>query len=530
MSANSSDERIIIVAPIGRDGRAMADYLTANGFRAQLCSTLLECAAEVQQGAGVLLLTEESLELAHVTDFFEMLKTQPTWSEIPLILLTKGGESRLVKLLDLAVSAAGGVTLLERPIGLQTLLRSVQVGLRSRLRQYQVRDLIQEQQRASRMKDEFLATVSHELRTPLNAILGWATILSRGAVDQDALERAIAAIERNARAQAQLIEDLLDVSRIISGKLHLDIQPIVIANVIKAAADAIRPAADAKQVQLIITAEAGVEELRADEARLQQIIWNLLSNSIKFTPAGGQTHVRVGRDSTGVEICVSDTGEGISREFLPFIFERFRQADASITRKHGGLGLGLAITRHLVEMHGGTIRAESEGEGRGATFRVHLPVTAAIPVTASSNGDQNSLSLNSTVAAHLPNLTGIRVLAVDDAEDARALLRFVLEHYGAQVTTAASARDALQVLADWRPDVIVCDIGMPEEDGYSFIKKVRKLETVCGGETPAVAVTGYVRVEDRMRALEAGYQMFVPKPVEAIELASLIASVAGATG
>ena len=475
MPANILDERILVVAPIGRDGEAMGEFLSSHGLQVQICATLLEASTEVRRGGGVLVLTEECLEMPYLKELFETLKTQPPWSEIPLIVLTRGGESRRVSLLDMAASAAGGVTLLERPLRLDTLLRSVQVALRSRRRQYQVRDLIEEQQRASRMKDEFLATISHELRTPLNAILGWATILSRGTVDKAALDRALAAIERNAKSQAQLIEDLLDVSRIISGKLRLEIKPVMITNVINAAADAVRPAADAKQVQLLITADPGVDELRADEARLQQIIWNLLSNSIKFTPAGGVAHLHVSRTGTGVEICVSDTGEGISPEFLPFIFERFRQADASITRQHGGLGLGLAITRHLVEMHGGTIKAESEGEGRGATFRVHLPVTASVPLSESSNGDKNSRSLTTAVAADLPNLTGIRVLAVDDAEDARALLRFVLEHYGAQVTTAASARDALQVLADWRPDVIVCDIGMPEEDGYSFIKKVRKL-------------------------------------------------------
>lgn len=523
MAANDSDESVIIVAPVGQDASAMATRLNAQGIATEICSSLIECAAKMIRGAGALVLTEEAWELPNVSDLLDTLKSQPPWSEISVIVLTGSGEPRLSKLLDSVATAARSITLLERPISSTTLLRSVQVALRSRRRQYQVRNLIEEQERVSRIKDEFLATISHELRTPLNAILGWATLLSGAQLDKVAFDRAIKAIERNAKSQAQLVEDLLDVSRIISGKLRLEIKPVVIANVVRAAVDAVRPAADAKQVKLQLTVDNTIDQLRADEARLQQIIWNLLSNSIKFTPSGGLVRLAVARADSVVEISISDTGEGINKQLLPFIFDRFQQGDASITRKHGGLGLGLAITRHLVEMHGGTIEADSNGEGLGATFCVRLPMAQA--ATAGRRVRPNLNSASQVPVPDAPDLSGVRILAVDDAEDTRALLHFVLEHYGADVITAGSAQDAMEVLERWQPDVIVCDIGMPDEDGYSFIRRVRQLRQ--GGDTPAVAVTGYVRVEDRMRALDAGYQMFVPKPVQPMELVSLIASVTG---
>lgn len=377
---------------------------------------------------------------------------------------------------------------------------------------------------ASRIKDEFLATVSHELRTPLNAILGWSTVLARGTADAAITARAIESIERNAKSQAQLIEDLLDVSRIISGKMRLDIQPILITPIVRAAIDSIRPAAEAKDIKLEIIVDPAADKLRADESRLQQMIWNLLSNSIKFTPRHGSVEVRIGRADSMAEIAVKDSGEGITKEFLPFVFDRFQQADVSITRKHGGLGLGLAITRHLVEMHGGTIEADSPGLGLGSTFRIKLPLAAVAPQTASASGQ---LAEKNSPHTQPPNLSGVKILAIDDSNDARELLKVVLEKFGADVAIASSVSEGIEVLAGWKPDVIVCDIGMPEEDGYSFIQKVRMLAPQEGGNTPAVALTGYVRVEDRMRALAAGYQMFVPKPVEANELASIIGALVG---
>jgi len=379
---------------------------------------------------------------------------------------------------------------------------------------------------AGRMRDEFLATVSHELRTPLNAILGWATMLNNDNTDSAVARRGIESIERNAKAQAQLIEDLLDVSRIISGKVRLDVKPVMVTPIIHSALDAVRPAAEAKSIQLDVTIDPAAEHLRVDSARLQQVIWNLLSNSIKFTPANGKVTVRVKRVASEAEISVSDTGEGINPEFLPYVFDRFQQADSSVTRKHGGLGLGLSITRHLVEMHGGTIEAHSEGKGRGATFIVKLPIPA---VYAKPSRTWEAGNIEVDPMAHRspqpPNLQGIKILAIDDSMDTRELLSAVLGGCGAHVTTASSVRDALDLFAAWNADIVICDIGMPEEDGNTFIKAMRKLAPEQGGNTPAIALTGYVRIEDRLRALEAGYQMFVPKPIEAGELCTIVANL-----
>jgi PAS domain S-box-containing protein len=378
---------------------------------------------------------------------------------------------------------------------------------------------------ASRMKDEFLATVSHELRTPLTAILGWATMLHRGKLNEPDVTRALETIERNAMAQAQLVEDLLDVSRIISGKLRLDVKPIELVPVIKAAIDSVLPAARAKGINLQMVVDPAADSVSGDSNRLQQVIWNLLSNAVKFTAEGGRVQVRLDRTDSHARITVSDTGEGIGPDFLPYVFDRFRQEDGKITRRHGGLGLGLAIVRHLVEMHGGTIEAQSAGEGRGATFIIRLPLV--VGSAAEGNPEQAPLSENNQAGIDSSILDGLRILAVDDEPDSRELVKGMLEQYGADVLTAASVRDGLDALLGWKPDVLVCDIGMPEEDGYSLIRKVRALGPEQGGNTPAIALTGYVRVEERIRALQAGYQMFVPKPVEADELVSMVAGLVG---
>jgi len=377
-------------------------------------------------------------------------------------------------------------------------------------------------ERSARLKDEFLTTISHELRTPLNAIIGWSSLLRRGTLDQAMTERGIAAIERNATSQAQLIEDLLDVSHIVSGNLHLDVKPITLSAVIKAAMDSVQPAADARGIQLHTIFDPAVDQINGDAGRLQQVIWNLLSNSIRFTSREGHVTIKVEGADSMAQITVTDTGEGISEEFLPFVFDRFKQADGSITREHGGLGLGLAIARYLTEMHGGTITAASAGKGRGATFTIRLPLAIVAGVVAVNSAKEAATELP---PRELPDIQGIRVLVVDDDADTREMLRTVLERHGARVTTASSARDTLAVLPALKPDVLVSDIGMPEEDGYALIRRVRALSSEQGGDIPAIALTGYVRVEDRIRALAAGYQMFVPKPVEIGELSAIIADL-----
>jgi PAS domain S-box-containing protein len=381
---------------------------------------------------------------------------------------------------------------------------------------------------SNRMKDEFLATVSHELRTPLTAIFGWSRLLSSGTLDEQARARAVETIERNAKAQAQIIDDILDVSRIITGKLHFDVEAVELAGVIEAAINAVRPAAEAKRIQLETAFEAQPVLISGDSNRLQQIVWNLLSNAVKFTPTGGRVSIGLAQSGAHVEITVTDTGPGINAEFLPYVFDRFRQADASTTRQHGGLGLGLAIVRHLVELHGGTVSAESHGEGRGATFKVNLPLLGArAEELRPTDADVHALAAAVQPSGAAMNLAGLRVLVVEDEADTRAMIKLVLEASGASVTALGSAGEALKVIEDWQPDVLVSDIGMPEMDGYELIRRVKEMETARGRSLPALALTAYARDEDRVRSIDAGYQLHLAKPVEPSELVRAVAELAG---
>lgn len=391
-----------------------------------------------------------------------------------------------------------------------------------------------EAEMANRSKDQFLATVSHELRTPLNAISGWIQLLIKKDVDLEFLAHGLEVVDRNVKMQTKIIEDILDVSRIITGKLSLSVTQVNLTPVIEAALDAVRLAADAKGIRLEWALDPDSGPVTGDPTRLQQIVWNLVSNAIKFTPRGGVVNVRLARVESQAEVVVSDTGKGISSEFLPFVFERFRQADSTSTRQHSGLGLGLAIVRHLVEMHGGTVSAASEGEGRGATFTLRLPITAVHRTgdTVPQSNSQQSSKDTKLVFADRGNLGGDkaklaerRVLIVDDEPDARELLEVILLQFGAEVKVATSVQQALEILERWKPDAIVSDVGMPDEDGYSLIQKVRMLELVRGGLTPAIALTGYGRPEDRLKLLAAGYQVHLSKPVEMRQLVDSIASL-----
>jgi signal transduction histidine kinase/CheY-like chemotaxis protein len=385
-----------------------------------------------------------------------------------------------------------------------------------------------EAETANRMKDEFLATVSHELRTPLNAIVGWAHMLRRGGLDEAAISRAVETIERNARSQAQLVEDILDVSRVITGKLRLNIGPVDMATVINAAIDSVQLAAESKSIRLEVTLDPLARHISGDASRLQQVIWNLLANAIKFTPTGGRVEVRLERAVANAQIQVSDTGEGINPEFLPFIFDRFRQADGTSTRRHGGLGLGLAIVRHLIELHGGTVHADSPGEGCGASFIIKLPLAIADRSRKSRRADLESLWPNDQSDGQpepLPSLEGIQVLLVDDDRDTLQMLTAMLTECRAKVQAASHAEEAMELLQWFRPDVLVSDLAMPGEDGYSLVGKVRALDAERRTPTPAVALTAYARVEDRTRALSAGFNLFIVKPVEPHELISAIANL-----
>jgi PAS domain S-box-containing protein len=373
---------------------------------------------------------------------------------------------------------------------------------------------------AGRLKDEFLATVSHELRTPLNAILGWAHVLRRTERTDPRERHAVEVIERNARAQARVIDDLLDVSRIITGKMRLDVQPLMPASAIEAALESLQPMAEAKGVRVHSVLDSHAGPVSGDLARLQQVVWNLVSNGIKFTPRGGRVEVRLERVDSSVEIVVSDTGEGISPDFLPHVFDRFRQSDATIARRTSGLGLGLAIVRQLVELHAGNVTAESEGKGHGSTFTVRLPLR---PVRSDHEPAGAPELSGESAMGRMPDLHGVRVLIVDDEDDTRELLCEVLEHCGAEVEDAPSAEQGMGVVKAWTPSVIVSDIGMPGEDGYEFIRRVREWERDSGVRIPAVALTAYARSEDRIRALLAGYQVHVAKPIEPMEFALVVA-------
>jgi PAS domain S-box-containing protein len=380
---------------------------------------------------------------------------------------------------------------------------------------------------ANRLKDEFLATLSHELRTPLNAVIGWSRMLSSGRLDRESSTHALEVIERNAWAQKQIIEDILDVSRVITGKLQLNLSPVDLVAVVDAALDAVRPAMEAKEIKIATIIDASLRPISGDADRLQQVVWNILSNAAKFTPNGGSVEISVNQTDTHVLVQVTDSGPGIDPDFMPHVFERFRQGDGSTTRTHGGLGLGLAIVRHLVELHGGTIAVENRTEDPGTTFMIRLPLPS---------GELRKATLDNAATAfretqfEQTNLEGLRVLIVDDEIDALDLITVELAQHGAQVTGVTNAEDALNALAKDSFDILISDIGMPRIDGYELIRRIRKQEAGKDKRLPAVALTAYARVQDRMQAIMAGFSTHVAKPVEANELVTVVASLAGRYG
>ncbi|MEH2304629.1 PAS domain-containing hybrid sensor histidine kinase/response regulator [Nostoc sp.] len=372
-------------------------------------------------------------------------------------------------------------------------------------------------QEANRIKDEFLAIVSHELRTPLNSMLGWVQIIRHRKLDEAITSKALATIERNAKLQSKLIDDILDISRIVQGKIRLNLRKVDLVIVIKTAIEAIYPTSEIKDIQVESNLDSSVGEVMGDAERLQQVVWNLLSNAVKFTPSGGLVEVCLKQVNSNAQISVSDTGKGISADFLPYIFERFRQADSTTTRVDGGLGLGLAIVRHLVEIHSGTVYAVSEGEGRGATFTVLLPL---IKPQSEQLIKESQVKVNNLLA-----LDGLQILLVDDSADTRELITFVLEESGAQVTSVSSVGEALEALMRLRPNILVSDIGMPGEDGYSLIRQVREQEALRGEKILAVALTAYARDEERKLALEAGFEVHLSKPIEPDKLVKVVANL-----
>jgi signal transduction histidine kinase len=523
--------RVLVVPPTTRDGAAMQKVLRSAGMDCHICRVMKELCEELTRGVGVVILSEESLA-ADADPLLAHVRQQPVWSDLPIVVLSRtGGESLAI---GSVMARLGAVSVLERPVRINTLVSVSRTALQARERQYQVRDHLAElasarleAERASRMKDEFLATLSHELRTPLNAILGWTQILKKNPGDVNDMQEGLEVIERNSRAQTQIIEDLLDMSRIISGKVALTVQRLDLASVLRTALETVKPAAQAKGIRLRPELESRGVLVSGDINRLQQVFWNLLSNAVKFTPRGGQVQVILERVESQVEVSVIDSGEGIESQFIPHVFDRFRQADASTTRRHGGLGLGLSIVKQLVELHGGTVRVKSPGAGKGSTFVVSLPLTivhaeaAPMPLRRHPTAAATEVSLDAC-----ESIEGVRVLVVDDEPDARQLLERLLKDCKAVVSTAGSVEQAIERLQTDRPSLLISDIGMPGEDGYSLIRRVRALGAEKGGAIPAIALTAYARAEDRVKAVVAGYQMHLAKPVEPAELIAMVSSLA----
>ncbi len=516
--------RVVILAPLGRDAAVVQQVLAEGGVVSVVAGDMVDVITKLREGMGVALVTEEALAAESAAELTEVLQAQPSWSDLPVLLLLASGDcfgsmsNPEVGLLR----AAGNVTVLERPLSRVTLVTAVQAALRARRRQYELRDLLAREHRArvtaeeaTRIKDEFLATVSHELRTPLSAILLWGNLLGRGRAD---MGEALGAIERSARAQSQLIEDLLDVSRMQSGKLRVRLREGPLAPVARAALEVVRPMAEVKSVELDahIDPDAGV--VLADPDRMQQVLWNLLSNAVKFTPAGGCVSLRLWSSDELMRVRISDTGIGISADFLPHVFDRFRQADARTTRQQGGLGLGLAIARQLVELHGGTLRAESPGEGMGAQFTVELP---RVHTEARTPEPSPATSRARVLAA-------VRVLLVEDEPDTRRALARGLEDAGAEVTavdSAAAAWTVLSRLAGQRgPQVLVSDIGLPGEDGNSLMRSIRAQEARLGpaAAIPAAAISAYSHEQARGDALAAGFDRYLVKPITPDALVAVV--------
>ena len=694
---NADEERVLVLAPWGRDAQVISQVLSRHGLSVQDCRTFDDLLPALRAGAGMTFITEEVLQAGRHQAFLDWIDAQPAWSDFPLVVLaTKRSGVRPLEAME-TLARLGNVVLLERPLHAETLLSAANSALRARRRQYEIRRHLLEQERASvetqrlyaaerrareesfsaneklafaldsaelgtfhcplplshvvwdttcrshfwrlpdatedtvdldtlcaavhpqdrarfrdgmaravadrtpldiecrtvsprgetrwirvkgmaygppgqaptrldgitidigaqkavevqretlldverkarlaaehasRMKDEFLATLSHELRTPLAAIIGWIHVLRRQPLHTPEAVRAVDTIDRNARVQAKLIEDLLDMSRIISGHVRLDLEGVDLDNVLDAVLSSLEPAAQSKQLHMRIRRERG-SMVRGDPARLQQVVWNLLSNAIKFTPAGGEVQVRLAVLDHDVELTIEDNGVGIPEEFLPFVFERFRQNDASATRAHGGLGLVLAIVKNLVELHGGTIQASSPGAGLGARFSIRLPLApeaaVAPPEVAWPRARPSSTAADEGARAPEFDLRGARILVVDDEPDLRELLRQVLEDCGATVFSENGAVDALATVEAEHPDLMISDIGMPDLDGHQLLHEVRRLGAQRGGDLPAIALTAFAGPEHRARALEAGYHAHIAKPVNLSDLLATVAEELKAT-
>jgi len=503
--------------PTGRDAELVCAMLQRAGIECEEVKPE-ELASQIDLGAGALLVTEEALYDGVLEDLEEAMARQPVWSDLPLIVFS-GSANTAERLLE-TLTGKFNATIVERPIRITILISAVRGALRARQRQYQARDLLVQLKQADQQKDLFLATLSHELRTPLNSILGWIHILRRRNIGGPEVEHALDVIDRNARAQSEMIADILLVSRVITGKVELASEPIELTSVLSSSIDIIRPSAEAKNIQVTLDSDGySPVNVEGDKERLQQIFLNLLTNAVKFTPQNGHIDIAIRNENGSVEIEVKDDGIGIEPRFLPFIFERFRQADSRHTRRAGGLGLGLAIVSHLVELHGGTVSAHSDGRNKGTNFVVKLPVCAAIADDRPVNIDVHETPQNGNSVSPLKN---VRVLIVEDDEDSRDMLETILKYHGAEVSTAQNVPEGFEKFRSMRPDILISDVGLPEKDGYDLIRRIRLLSDSEGGQTPAVALTGYASINDQLQALSAGYQEHMAKPIDTEKLISTI--------
>ena len=506
--------------PTGRDGELVCAMLKRFGIDGETVDAE-QLGEKIGRGVGAVLVAEEALAIGVLQTLDEAIRDQPVWSDLP-ILVFSGSTSSAEELLR-RFSSKFNATIVERPIRVTMLISAVRGALRARQRQYQTRDLLVQLKQADQQKDLFLATLSHELRTPLNSILGWIHILRRRNVGGPEIEHALDVIDRNARAQSEMIADILLVSRVITGKVELATGPVDIPYILSSSLDIIRPSAEARRIFLTLhSSEYLPVPVNGDAERLQQVFLNLLTNAVKFTHEGGEIDVFLRSSDSNVEIEVRDNGFGIEPRFLPFIFERFRQADNKHTRRVGGLGLGLAIVRHLVDLHGGAVSAHSEGKNRGATFTVRLPVAEATPFYQT---DRSVKAYSSNGSSNL-SLRDLKILIVEDDADSRDMLATILQYHGAEVRAAENVAAGYAEFINQIPDILISDVGLPEQDGYDFIRRIRSLPADKGGEVSAIALTGYVSFQDQTQALSAGYHEHLPKPIDTDRLISVVAELA----
>jgi signal transduction histidine kinase/ActR/RegA family two-component response regulator len=516
------ENRVLALLPTGRDAELVCGTLEKAGFEAFACPTIERLIESVAEGAGVLLIAEEALQGETIAKLVESAGEQPIWSDIPIIVFSSSSEN--VERLVQALSGKLNTTIVERPIRITLLVSAVRGALRARQRQYETRDLLVQLKEADKQKDLFLATLSHELRTPLNSIVGWIKLLRGKNVGAAELDHALDVIERNAKAQSEIIADILFVSRIVTGKLELKRVPTDLRSVVSGALDIVKPALEANGLTADTSIDIDNAFIEGDPDRLQQIFLNLLSNAVKFTGNGGKITVAITKDCGNALVSVTDTGRGIEPSFLPDVFDRFRQADSEYNRRTGGLGLGLAIVRHLAELHGGSVRAESKGLGQGSTFEVSFPLIQS--QTASNGSVEHHEKVNSGQLS-VSSFDDLRVLLVEDDTDSREMLKTFLEANGMCVTAVESAPAAIEAIKVMNPDILISDVGLPGQDGYEMMSTIRSFDAAEGGQTPAIALTGYVSLQDRKQALSSGFQEHLAKPIDFDELVGRIKRIAG---